>query len=59
MTFTINKGYSNSTITASSNSAKTCPKLTKTSKRYDKYCCGIFVVKFGQAESWNPSSIYV
>ena len=27
------------------NSAKICPKLTKTSKRHDRHCCGIPVVK--------------
>ena len=26
-------------------SAKICPKLTKASKRHDRYCCGIPVVK--------------
>ena len=26
-------------------SAKICPKLTKTSKRHDRHCCGIFFVK--------------
>ena len=48
MTFKINKEYSKSTIKARRNSAKICTKLTKTSKRQDKHCCGILVVKFGQ-----------
>ena len=45
MPFTINKEYSKSTIKASRNSAKICPKLTKISKRYDGSCCGIPAVK--------------
>ena len=40
--------YSKSTIKARKNSAKTCPKLTKISKRHDKHYCDILVVKFGQ-----------
>ena len=36
------------TIKTPRNSAKTCPKLTKTSKRYDKHRFGILLVKFGQ-----------
>ena len=48
MTFTINKEYSKSTTQAPRNSAKICPKLTKSSKRHDKHCCGIPVVKLGQ-----------
>ena len=39
MTFTINKEYSKSKIKTPRNSAKTCPKLTKTSKRNDTHCC--------------------
>ena len=48
MTFTINKECSKLTIKARRNSAKTCPKLTKTSKQYDRHCCGIPAVKFVQ-----------
>ena len=44
MTFTINKQYSKTTIKAPRNSASFCPKLSKTSKRLDKHCCGITVV---------------
>ena len=47
MKFTINKEYSKATIKAPRNSGKTCSKLTKTSKRHDKHCCGILVVKSG------------
>ena len=42
---TLNKYYSKSTIKVPRKSAKICPKLTKTSKRHDRYCCGIPVVK--------------
>ena len=45
MTFTINKQYSKSTIQAPRNSAKICLKLSKTSKRHDRNCCGIPVIK--------------
>ena len=48
MTFIINRENSMSTIEAPRNIAKTCPKLTKTSKRHDRYCCAIAVVKYGQ-----------
>ena len=48
MTFTKNKEYSKSMIKAPRNSAKTCPKLIRTSKQYRKFCSGIPVVKFGQ-----------
>ena len=48
MTFTINKECSKWTIKVRRNSAKTCPKLTKTSKQYDRHCCGIPAVKFAQ-----------
>ena len=48
MTFTINKEYSKLTIKASTNSAKTSSKLTKTSQRDDRHCRGIPVIKFGQ-----------
>ena len=51
MTFTINKEYSKSTIKAPRNSAKTCTKLIKTSKRHERNCCAILVVKFGQVPS--------
>ena len=44
MTFTINKEYSISTIKAPRNSAKICPKLTKTSKRHARHCFGIVAV---------------
>ena len=64
MTFKINKEYSKSTIKAPRNSAKICTKLTKTSKRQDKHCHGILVVKLDRshtnfnASKYN-SSIYV
>ena len=48
MTFTINKEYFKSTIKALRNSAKTFPKLTKTSKQHDRHYCGIPVVKLEQ-----------
>ena len=48
MTFTINREYSNSAMKEPINSAKTFPKLTKTSTRHDRNCSGIPVVKFGQ-----------
>ena len=48
MKFTINKEYSKSIIKAARNSEKTCQKFTKTSKRNDRHCFGIPVVKFGQ-----------
>ena len=48
MTFTMSKECPKSTIKARRNSAKTCPKLIKTSKQHDRQCCGISVVKFGQ-----------
>ena len=34
-----------STIKVPRKNAKICPKLTKTSKRHDRHCCGIPVVK--------------
>ena len=37
-----------STTKAPRNSAKTYPKLPKTSERHDRHCCGIPVVKLGQ-----------
>ena len=43
--FTINKQYSKSTIKVPRKSAKICPKLIKTSKRHDRHCRGIPVVK--------------
>ena len=48
MTFPINKEYSKSAIKVPRNSAKTCPKLTKTSKWHDRHFYGIPVVNFGQ-----------
>ena len=37
--------FQKSTIKLSNKSAKICSKLTKTSKRHDRHCCGIPVVK--------------
>ena len=38
---TLNKEYSKSRMKSPWNSAKTSPKLTKTSKRYERHCFGI------------------
>ena len=57
MAFTIKKEYSKSTIKAPRNSAKTCPKLNKTSKRHDKHCCGILVVKLDRSHT-NCNATY-
>ena len=60
MTFTINKGYSKSTIRAPRNSAKTSPKLTKTSKRYGRHVMVSLLSNVDRSHTQcNASSIYL
>ena len=60
MTFAVNKEnkeYSKSAIKGPRSSAKSSPKLTKTSKRHGRHCCGIPVIRcYTQC---NVSSIYL